>query len=77
MFFRALECGDVLYLHGAGPGLMRSNGLNTARAVVEDVRMDHHSGPALVPGQFLHRADVIPCREQLGGESVPPTPRPA
>jgi hypothetical protein len=35
------------------------------------MRVDHGCTDVFVPQKFLHRADIIAIRQQVGGEAVP------
>ncbi len=43
---------------------------DSARAAVEDVRIDHRGAHVVVAQQLLNRADVVPIFEEIGGEGV-------
>ena len=44
--------------------------MNPQPATVQHVRVDHGSLDVLVP-QFLHRPDVVPVLQQMGGKRMP------
>jgi hypothetical protein len=55
--------GSIVTGHGRG----RAGPVPPARAVVEDVSVDHRRARFIVTQQLLNRADITPILEQMGG----------
>ncbi len=44
---------------------------HSSTAPVQNVRVDHRRSHVLMAQQFLHRSDIIPVFQQMGGKRVP------